>query len=46
MAVLADGFRRLQEVLNLGEIGVGVAVIDESVEVVACFPDALLAAVE
>ena len=46
MAVFADGFRGLEEVLDLGEIGVGIAFIDQGVEILGCLPDALLTFVE
>src|ERR1700746_4044945 len=44
-AVAANGFRGLQQVLSLGEVGVGIAVINESVEIIRCFPDAFPSAI-
>ena len=45
MAIAANGFGSLQEMLGLGEVGVGIAGVDESVEVVGGFPDAFLSAI-
>ena len=46
MTVAADLFGGLEEVIELGEIGVGIGVIDELVEEFERFPNAHLAAVE
>jgi len=46
MAVLANRFGRLQEMFDLGEIGVGVAFVHQRVEVVGHFPNAFFAASE
>src|ERR1700761_7696039 len=42
MAIGSDRFRRLHEMFDLGAVGVGVAVVDERVEKLHRFPNALL----
>src|SRR5207249_1125226 len=44
VTVPADGLRGLQEVLDLGEVSVRIAVIDQSVQVFRRLPNALPAA--
>jgi hypothetical protein len=46
MAVATDRFRCLEKVLDLGEVGIGVAVVDEGVEEFGGLPDGLLALLE
>src|SRR3984957_4014308 len=46
MTVSPNRLGGLKEMLELREIGVGVAVVDEGVEEFGCFPDALFAALE
>ena len=46
MAVAADGLSGLQVVFDLGEVGVGIAVVYQRVEVLHRFPDTHLAAVQ
>jgi hypothetical protein len=41
MSVAAYGFDCLQQVLNLGQIGIRIAVIDERVEKLRCLPEGL-----
>ena len=43
MAVAAHGLGGLQQMLDLGEIGVGIAVVDQRVEKLGRLPDGLLA---
>ena len=43
LTVTTHGFGGLQEMLDLREVGVGVAVVDEGVEELGCLPDGLLA---
>src|SRR5262249_26955421 len=44
MAVAANRLGGLQQVLELGKVGIGVAVINESIEIFGGLPDALLPA--
>src|SRR5579859_3834633 len=41
--VAAHRFRGLQKMLDLGEVGIGIAVIDQLIEKLRRFPDRLLA---
>src|SRR6266702_3749325 len=42
MAVLANRFRGLQQVLGLRHIGIGIAIVNQRVKVLGHFPDTLL----
>src|SRR5436305_13555003 len=39
MAIAADGFGGLQDVLDLGEVGVRITVIHQSIQKFSCLPD-------
>src|SRR5262245_25223286 len=44
MAVLADGFGGLQQMLDLRQVGVGIAFVHQRVQILGHFPDALFPA--
>jgi len=46
VAIATDGFGCLEQVLDLGEVGVRVAVVDQGVEKLGGFPDGFLALLE
>jgi hypothetical protein len=46
MTIAANGFRRLQQMLRLRQIGIGIAVVNQRIEIVRGFPDALPASIE
>ena len=46
MTVLADGFGGLEEMFKLGKVRIGIAVVDQSIEVVDHVPNALLTATQ
>jgi UDP-glucose 6-dehydrogenase len=46
MTVASDGFAGLQQMLNLGEIGIRIALIDQRVQKLRGLPYALLPLVE
>ena len=41
VAVFANGFGRLKEMLNLRQVGIGIAIVDQRVEVLGLVPNAL-----
>ena len=46
MAITPNSFRRLQEMLRLGQVGIGIRIIDELIEILQCFPNAHLHAIQ
>ena len=46
VAVASNGFGGLQQVVGLGEVGIGIAVVHQGVQILGGFPDAFLAALE
>src|SRR5438445_13281950 len=46
MTILANGFRGLKEVLGLREIGIGIAVVHQGVQILGHFPDAFLVSIQ
>jgi hypothetical protein len=46
MAILANCFGGLKEMLDLSEIGVGVAVVHQCVQILGHFPNALLISIQ
>ena len=46
MTILANCFGGLKEVLDLGEIGIGVAVVHQGVQILGHFPNAFLVSIQ
>jgi hypothetical protein len=46
VTIAANGLGSLEQMLQLGQIGVGIAVVNQGVEEVGCLPDTLFPAAQ